>query len=479
MWKKKMLLFLQVANPKYLDVLKKGPKIPMVVEPKVIEDDVVITKARTYVKDPEDFSPAEKEEASLDASLQLILVDSLDPLMNIYVMNCKNSKHIWETIKEKESLKCLRVPTHLEHRITAIREARDLNEISLERLYGVLKTYELEQIQQKEVYGKGRVVSTSIALVAEEQQQQPQQQQQQSQQSERMVQSSKAEENMIVAEFDPPTTNQSGDDFYSLEELEQLEDESMALIVKRFSNVRFKRNPKFKPSIRFSSDEAVAYRLATNDVQIFDSIDFKKGIVKRIRVSGISGVEISKRPGSHVAAFVPEFKVFWDYVEKKKLGTTKAEWSVTSEWSPDGRYFLTATTAPRLQVDNGIKIFHHNGSMYFKKMYDKLYQVDWKPESPESFGEIADLAESIDSLKVGEAKTQGPKSSQTSTKSTSTNLAVQKPAAYQPPHAKSAVAVQAEPRFERSRPLMAALVFRDLTLPLRFTENQAKKRSSD
>lgn len=46
-------------------------------------------------------------------------------------------------------------------------------------------------------------------------------------------------------------------------------------------------------------------------------------------------------------------QAFWDYKEKKQLGTTKAEWSVTSEWSPDGRYFMTATTAPRLQVDNG------------------------------------------------------------------------------------------------------------------------------
>lgn len=35
------------------------------------------------------------------------------------------------------------------------------------------------------------------------------------------------------------------------------------------------------------------------------------------------------------------------------LGATKAELSVTSEWSSDGRYFMTATTAPRLQVDNG------------------------------------------------------------------------------------------------------------------------------
>ncbi|KAL8119695.1 hypothetical protein AgCh_016979 [Apium graveolens] len=217
--------------------------------------------------------------------------------MNRHVMNCKNSKHMWETIEvinegteevrenkleiltsEYEHFKSnpgegitevferynalinnlningkyysmrevnkkflLTLPTHLEHRITAIREARDLSEISLDRLYGVLKTYELEQIQQKEVYGKDRVVSTSTALVAK-----GQQQQQQSQQSERMVQFSKAEENVIVAEYDPPTTNQSSDDFYSLEELEQLEDESMTQIVKKFSNVRFKRNPKFK-----------------------------------------------------------------------------------------------------------------------------------------------------------------------------------------------------------------------------------------
>jgi hypothetical protein len=30
---------------------------------------------------------------------------------------------------------------------------------------------------------------------------------------------------------------------------------------------------------------------------------------------------------------------------------------VTAEWSPDGRRLLTATTAPRLNVDNGFKIW--------------------------------------------------------------------------------------------------------------------------
>ena len=60
----------------------------------------------------------------------------------------------------------LTLSTHLEHRITAIRESRDMNEVSLERLYGVLKAYELEQIHDKEIYGKGRVVSASTTLVA-------------------------------------------------------------------------------------------------------------------------------------------------------------------------------------------------------------------------------------------------------------------------------------------------------------------------
>lgn len=356
------------------------------------------------------------------------------------------------------------------------------------------------------------------------------------------------------------------------------------------------------PSIRFSSDEAVACRMATNEIQFFDTEDFSKGIVNRLRIPGVAAVELSRSPGTHVAAYVPESKgipasvqifgcgkdsqsqpvarrsffrcstvllnwnsgstgllvvvqsdvdktnqsyygesklnylttdgthegvvplskegpvhdvqwscsgsefaavygfmpakatvfdkkcnpllelgtgpyntirwnpkgkflclagfgnlpgdmAFWDYTEKRQLGTTKAEWSVTSEWSPDGRYFMTATTAPRLQVDNGIKIFHHNGSLYFKKMFDKLYQAEWKPESPHRFGDIAELVKSVDSLKVGENKIQGQgskssntsaKSSNTSAKSTLVNPPTQKPAAYRPPHAKTAEAIQAE-----------------------------------
>ncbi|XP_047341298.1 eukaryotic translation initiation factor 2A [Impatiens glandulifera] len=351
------------------------------------------------------------------------------------------------------------------------------------------------------------------------------------------------------------------------------------------------------PVIRFCSDESVACRMATNEVQFFDGADFSKGIVHRLRVPGVAAVELSKSPGSHVAVYVPESKgvpasvqifpsgnsgsqpvarrsffrcssiqliwntgstgllvvvqsdvdktnqnyygetklnylttdgahegivplrkegpvhdvqwsnsgnefavvygslpdaaatlfdkkckpllelgtgpyntirmnpkgkflclagfgnlpgymAFWDYEEKKKLLDTKAELSVTSEWSPDGLYFMTATTAPRLQVDNGIKIFHHNGSLFFKKMFDKLYQVEWKPESPDRFGEIAELVKSFESLKTEETKSQGGQASKggSSIKKAvaATTTTVQKPAAYRPPHAKLLDAVQSE-----------------------------------
>ncbi|KAL9240683.1 hypothetical protein vseg_014873 [Gypsophila vaccaria] len=345
------------------------------------------------------------------------------------------------------------------------------------------------------------------------------------------------------------------------------------------------------PPISFSSDEATACRLATNEVQFFDSGDFSKGFASRLRVPGVAAAQLSKLPSTHVATYVPESKgvpasiqiyacgsdqplarrsffrcssvqfhwnygstgllavaqsdvdktnqsyygesklhylttdgnheglvplrkegpihdvqwsysglqfavvygfmpakttifnkkcnpilelgegpyntirwnpkgrflcvagfgnlpgdmVFWDCEAKKQLGSAKAEWSVTSEWSPNGCYFMTASTAPRRQVDNGLKIFHHNGSLFFQKMFDKLFQVDWKPESAEKFGDIAELGKSVASLKIDEGKPQGQgsKSSQGAPKTNSANPP-SKPAAYRPPHAKQAAVAKVE-----------------------------------
>ena len=50
----------------------------------------------------------------------------------------------------------------------------------------------------------------------------------------------------INVEYGITSPNQYDGDFYSLEEMEKLEDESMALIVKRFGKFKFRRNPNFK-----------------------------------------------------------------------------------------------------------------------------------------------------------------------------------------------------------------------------------------
>ena len=102
------------------------------------------------------------------------------------------------TQKEINRKFLLTLPTHLERRITTIIESRDINEVSLERLYGVIKTYELEQIQQKEIYEKGRVVSTSTLLVAKI----PQKNEM------KIVQSSNLDKDAIIAEYGVTSTSQ-------------------------------------------------------------------------------------------------------------------------------------------------------------------------------------------------------------------------------------------------------------------------------
>jgi len=54
------------------------------------------------------------------------------------------------------------------------------------------------------------------------------------------------------------------------------------------------------------------------------------------------------------------------------------------EWSPDDRYILTATTSPRLRVDNGVRVYHVGGTVMYNQDMVELYQVDWRPHGKES-----------------------------------------------------------------------------------------------
>lgn len=65
----------------------------------------------------------------------------------------------------------------------------------------------------------------------------------------------------------------------------------------------------------------------------------------------------------------------------KKLCTIEASNASVCEWSPDGRHILTATTSPRLRVDNGVKIWHYTGGLMYTLDLEELYHVTWQPQS--------------------------------------------------------------------------------------------------
>ncbi|CDY66322.1 BnaCnng50300D [Brassica napus] len=59
-----------------------------------------------------------------------------------------------------------------------------------------------------------------------------------------------------------------------------------------------------------------------------------------------------------------------------------------------------------------IKIFNYDRKRYFKKMFERLYQAEWKPEFPDRFSEISELVKAVDSLKLEDGKSQGQGSAQ-------------------------------------------------------------------
>ena len=67
----------------------------------------------------------------------------------------------------------------------------------------------------------------------------------------------------------------------------------------------------------------------------------------------------------------------------EKVTTIEASNASVCEWSPDGKHFLTATTSPRLRVDNGVRIWHVGGGLMYNEEIDELYDITWRPRPPE------------------------------------------------------------------------------------------------
>ena len=74
----------------------------------------------------------------------------------------------------------------------------------------------------------------------------------------------------------------------------------------------------------------------------------------------------------------------WDMTHKLVLKTFRVECTVDCSWW--GRTFLTATTAPRMRVDNGFKLFSYEGVKLEEVKVDQLWGIVWKPRVGGSSG---------------------------------------------------------------------------------------------
>jgi translation initiation factor 2A len=70
----------------------------------------------------------------------------------------------------------------------------------------------------------------------------------------------------------------------------------------------------------------------------------------------------------------------WERKGFKKSAIINGSNSSLCEWSPDGRYLMTAILYKRLKVDNGLKIWHYSGALVHQMNQKELLQVAWRPE---------------------------------------------------------------------------------------------------
>lgn len=125
-----------------------------------------------------------------------------------------------------------------------------------------------------------------------------------------------------------------------------------------------------------------------------------------------------------------------------KVAVIEASNTSVCEWSPDGQYILTATTSPRLRVDNGIKIWHFSGKLIYVEDFNELNAVSWRPMDPNLFPLKSTLppapAPHATAIAYEERKQKKDSSNGNGSSGSAGNGAGAKPAgAYVPPHARN------------------------------------------
>ena len=146
------------------------------------------------------------------------------------------------------------------------------------------------------------------------------------------------------------------------------------------------------PLLKWSDDEAVAYRLVSNEMHFFDGHAPTQQAVHKLRVEGIAKCALAPGvgPTHHVATFVPEKKGapavvrLWkhgDYGEGRFLASKsfyKAS-EVSLMWSPKSDALLIHT---HTEVDRSGKSYYGETGLFFMTLAGKVSNVTLNKEGP-------------------------------------------------------------------------------------------------
>ncbi|KAL8097413.1 hypothetical protein AgCh_030516 [Apium graveolens] len=288
-WKVRMTMFLEATDPEYLDRIKEGPHKPTKLAVAVAGE-----AAKTVPKDKSDYTAEDITSIAKDAKVRHLLHSAIDNVISNRVINCKTAKEIWDALetrcqgtdtikknrktiltqeyehfdsKTNESLNdlydrfvkllndlslvdkeyyledsnlkfLLALPEYWDLKATTIRDNYNLDETTLDEIYGMLKTHKLEMEQRsKRKGGKSR----TVALKAEEE-------------FPKAASSKKDKGKALFIKSDTESSSSESDDDSDSESLPETDaDEEMmklcALMVKGITKIAYR---KFRKGKKFS-----------------------------------------------------------------------------------------------------------------------------------------------------------------------------------------------------------------------------------
>ena len=143
----------------------------------------------------------------------------------------------------------------------------------------------------------------------------------------------------------------------------------------------------------------------------------------------------------------------WDKNKALCLSSVRIPCTVICEWGPDGRHFVSASTFPRMRVDNFAQIVNYDGTTVCKiENISELYSVKWRPNS-ENFEDVPVSPRVVQNAKSKPAEAEAAEQP--------------KRAAYRPPGGSGALAEQMrkERELENQKKAVKVKIEREVVVP--------------